>query len=85
MIRQVYNLVINLRIRPYTTQALPMAYFSGKSVTETISCTDAITKEPTLDDIVFTTYYEIVPHFNISAGFMVFALGRASSGDLTAS
>ncbi len=67
----------------YTQQILPMAYFSGKTVTETISCKDAMTKDPVGDNIIFTAYYESLPHWDISVGAIGSLLGGRQVGAIT--
>jgi hypothetical protein len=67
----------------YTTQELAMRYFSGKTVTETIACKDAVTTNPAFDNIVFTAYYEALPHIDISVGAMASLLGGRQVGTLT--
>ena len=68
----------------YTEQALPMSYFSGKTVTETVSCKDAMTKDQATDNIVFTAYYESLPHWDISVGAIGSLLGGRQVGAITA-
>jgi hypothetical protein len=68
----------------YTSQALPMAYFSGKSATETITCKDAITKDPAFDNVIFTAYYEPVPHLDVSVGAIGSLLGGQQVAAVTA-
>jgi len=97
--RQVYDFLANLEATvydfpvdlkpnppysPYTEQALPMAYFSGKSSTQTITCKDAISNNPTFDNIVFNAYYEKVPAFDISAGLIASLLGGRQVAALSA-
>ncbi|HZU24766.1 MAG TPA: hypothetical protein VFA04_04545, partial [Bryobacteraceae bacterium] len=72
---QIWDFLSNLDPATFTEQVLPMAYFSGKQVTETISCKDAITKDPAFDNIVFTAYYEAVPHLDLSVGAIASLLG----------
>jgi hypothetical protein len=68
----------------YTTQALPMAFFSGKTATETITCKDAVTKDQAFDNIIFTAYYEALPHIDISVGVIGSLLGGRQVGTITA-
>jgi hypothetical protein len=68
---------------PRTIKALPMAYFSGKTVTETITCKDAITKDPAFDNIIFAAYYEALLHIDISVGAIGSLLGGRQVGSLT--
>ncbi|HXM44476.1 MAG TPA: hypothetical protein VN924_24775 [Bryobacteraceae bacterium] len=68
----------------YTEQVLPMAYFSGKTVTETISCKDALTKDQATDSIVFTAYYESLPHWDVSVGAIGSLLGGRQVGAISA-
>ena len=86
--RQVYDFLINLKDTPpsplFTEQALPMAYFSGKSSTQTITCKDAISANPAFDNIVFNAYYEKVPAFDISAGVIASLLGGRQVAALSA-
>ena len=67
----------------YSQQILPMAYFSGKTVTETISCKDAMSKDPVGDNIIFTAYYESLPHWDISVGAIGSLLGGRQVGTIT--
>jgi hypothetical protein len=67
----------------YSQQILPMAYFSGKTVTETISCKDAMSKDPVGDNIIFTAYYESSPHWEVSVGAIGSLLGGRQVGTLT--
>ncbi len=60
-----------------------MAYFSGKQVTETVSCKDAVSGDPTFHDVIFTAYYEGLPHIDISVGALVSLLGGRQVGALS--
>jgi hypothetical protein len=79
--RQLYDFLwtINESL-PLATQLAPMAYFSGKTVTETITCKDALSNNPAFDNIIFTAYYEGLPHFDISAGAVFSLLGGRQVG-----
>jgi hypothetical protein len=83
LVLQVRDYLLTLESSIYTIQALPMAYFSGKSATETITCKDAITKDQVFDNIIFTAYYETVPHLDVSVGAIGSLLGGRQVGTLT--
>jgi len=70
-------------IPDYSQQILPMAYFSGKTVTETIACKDAMSKDQVGDNIIFTAYYESLPHWDVSVGAIGSLLGGRQVGTLT--
>ena len=89
-IRAVHELVYKLneahigRDRTaYTTQSVGMAYFSGKTVTETITCKDGLSDKPVFDNIIFTAYYETVPRLDVSIGAVGSLLGGRQVGTLT--
>jgi len=82
--RQLYDFLWTIDVKsPLTQQLAPMAYFSGKSVTETVTCKDAISNNPAFDNIIFTAYYEGLPHFDISAGALFSLLGGRQVGSVT--
>jgi hypothetical protein len=82
--RQLYDFLWGLDEKsPLTSQILPMAYFSGKTVTETVTCKDAISNNQAFDNIVFTAYYEGLPHVDISAGTIFSLLGGRQVGSVT--
>jgi hypothetical protein len=92
-IRAVYDFLFALEKRdpahpdqkPVFTQAvLPMVYFAGKTVTETITCKDASSKDPAFDNIIFIAYYEALPHFEISTGAIASLLGGRQVAELSA-
>lgn len=68
----------------YTTQAAEMGYFSNKTVTETVTCKDKLTDKPVFDNVIFTAYYETVPHIDVSVGAMASLLGGRQVGTITA-
>ena len=68
----------------YTEQVLLMSYFSGKTVTETVTCKDAMTKDQATDNIIFTAYYESLPHWDISVGAIGSLLGGRQVGAISA-
>src|SRR3984885_3722234 len=56
---------------------IDMDRFRQKSVSETITCKDAVTQTQTFSTMTFTAYYENTPVFDISAGaIMSFTPGR---------
>jgi hypothetical protein len=79
-------LITVIPITPRTTITLPMAPYRQKTVTETITCKDAVSGAQPFDSIIYTAYYEKTPIFDISAGaIMSFLPGRqvgAVSGPL---
>jgi hypothetical protein len=82
--RQLYDFLWRIdETSPLTSQVLPMAYFSGKQVTETVSCKDALSNNQAFDNIVFTAYYEGLPHVDISAGAVFSLLGGRQVGTTT--
>jgi hypothetical protein len=82
--RQLYDFLWTIDVKSKLTEQLaPMAYFSGKSVTETVTCKDAISNNPAFDNIIFTAYYEGLPHFDISAGALFSLLGGRQVGSVT--
>lgn len=84
-VRKIYELVWSLgdldpQHSHLTEQVLPMAYFSGKQVTETVSCKDANSGDSAFHDIIFTAYYEGLPHFDVSIGALFSLLGGRQVG-----
>ena len=55
----------------YTTQKLPMSFFSQKQVTESVTCKDVLTQTSPFDTITFTAYYENLLPISFSAGAVV--------------
>jgi hypothetical protein len=84
-IRGVYDFLFGLLNppSPYTQAVLPMSYFSAKTVTETITCKDASSKDQVFDNTVFVAYYEALPHFEISAGAIASLLGGRQVAELS--
>jgi hypothetical protein len=83
-IRQLYDFLSKFDQKSVLTkQVLPMAYFSGKQVTETVSCKDAISNSQAFDNIVFTAYYEGLPHIEVSVGAIISLLGGRQVGTTT--
>jgi len=54
--------------KPLTVNELAMDRFRQKSVSETITCKDAVTQAQPFPTMTFTAYYENTPTFDISAG-----------------
>jgi hypothetical protein len=75
-------------IKPLARISLPMDRYRQKTVTETITCKDAVSGTQPFDSIVYAAYYENTPIFDISAGALVSLLpGRqvgAVAGPLSA-
>lgn len=84
LVRKVYHYLLTLTDpSAYTEQVLPLRYFAQKTVTETVSCKDAITKDAAFDNIVFTAYYEGLPKVEVSAGALASLLGGRQTGTAT--
>ena len=83
-VRQYVDFLTALPTTGLTEQVLPMGYFAGKQVTETVTCKDAISTNPAFDNIVFIAYYEALPHFDISVGAIASLLGGRQTSTVTA-
>jgi hypothetical protein len=67
----------------YTTNVLPLSYFSEKQVTEAITCKDVVTQAQAFDVVTFTAYYEDPQKWDLSAGAVVSLIGGRQVGTLS--